>query len=147
MVPQLHVVSEVEGHICDALIRQGAPHSEVAFTLVEPWHGVAYTIVLRELHLVRGGESIILFTIMAVAIWWLPIFLGVQGTLGVKEASIHELLLALLRDCHLDGGHMIVQGGQWPHHAFECLESSGDVRHGELLLSLLGHCPRAIAYR
>jgi hypothetical protein len=96
---------------------------------------------------VRGGESIILFTIMAVAIWWLPIFLGAQGTLGVKEANIHELLLALLRDCHLDGDHMIVQGGQWPHHAFKCLESSGDFRHGELLLSLLGHCPRAIAYR
>jgi hypothetical protein len=96
---------------------------------------------------VRGGESIILFTIMAAAIWWLPIFLGAQSTLGVKEASVHELLLALLRDCHLDGVHMIVQGGQWPHHAFERLESSGDVRHGELLLSLLRHYPRAIAYR
>jgi hypothetical protein len=44
--------------------------------------------------------------------WWRPlIFLGAQGTLGAEEASVHELLLlALLRDCRLDGGHLITQG-------------------------------------
>jgi hypothetical protein len=64
MVPQVRVVGEVEGRICNAPILRGAPHSEVAFAPVEPRHGVAHAIVFQELHLVRGGESVILFIIM-----------------------------------------------------------------------------------
>jgi hypothetical protein len=82
---------------------------------------------------------------MAAAIWWLPVFLG---ALDEEEASVHELLLlALLRDCRLDGGHLITQGDQRTHHVFDRMESPDDVRHGELLLSLLGCCPCTISYR
>jgi hypothetical protein len=70
-----------------------------------------------------------------------------QGALGMKEASVHELLLlALLRECHLDGGHLIAQGNQWLHHVFDRLESPGNVYHGELL-SFFGCCLHSIAYR
>jgi hypothetical protein len=120
MVPQQRTVCELEGLICDALVCWGAPHSEVAFAQVEPRHGVARTIVLWALHLVRGGESVILFIIMGAAIWWLPIFLAVLST---EVASVHELLLlALLQDCHLDGGHLIELVDQWLHNVFDHLE-------------------------
>jgi hypothetical protein len=62
-----------------------------------------------------------------------------QGTLGTKEASIHELLvLALLRECRFNSSHLIAQRDQWPHHVFDRLEPPGDVHHGELLLCRLG---------
>jgi hypothetical protein len=111
MVPHLRIIGEVEGYICDMPVLRGAPHSEVAFTPVEPQHGVAHPVVFRELHFVRGGESVILFIIMAAVIWRPPIFLGMQGALSAEEASVRELLLlALLRNCHLEGGHLITKG-------------------------------------
>jgi hypothetical protein len=64
MVPQLRIVGEVKGRICDTRVLRGALHSKVVFAPVEPRHGVTHVVVFRELHLVRGGESVILFVIM-----------------------------------------------------------------------------------
>jgi hypothetical protein len=114
MVPQLCIIGEVEGRICDALVLQSAQHAEVAFSLVQSWQWIVDAIILQELHLVRDGEPvIILFIIVTAAIWRSPIILVAQGALGVKEANVHELLLlALLCECRLDGNHLIVQGNQ-----------------------------------
>jgi hypothetical protein len=92
-----------------ASVLWSATHAEVAFTPIQPWQWIADAVVPWELHLVQDGEpDIIFFVIAAVAIWQSSIILVAQGALGAKEANVHELLLlALLRECRLDGGHLI----------------------------------------
>jgi hypothetical protein len=77
VIPLLRIIGEVEGCICDAPVLQGALHAEVVFALVQPWQGIVHVIVHQKLHLVRGGETLIILLIISsvAAIWRTPILL------------------------------------------------------------------------
>jgi hypothetical protein len=151
VVPQLGIVGEVGGRICDAPVLRGAPHAEVALTPIQPWEGIAHAIVPRELHFVRGGKPLVVLLVISLAVAAIQrttVVLVVQGALYTKEANVHELLLlVLLHVCCFNSGHLIAQRDQWWHHVFDRLEPTGDVCHGELLLRLLGCNPRPTSHR
>jgi hypothetical protein len=98
VIPQLGVVGEVEGRIHDVSVLWGVLHVEVMFAPIQPWERIAHAVILWELHFLCGGKPFVILVISLVA----------RGALGVKEANTHELLLlALLRECCFNGGHLI----------------------------------------
>jgi hypothetical protein len=113
---------------------QCASDSKVSLTAVQPWERITDAVVLGKIHLVGGGEGLVVVIILAVA------KVGAVGgratpaliALEPEQAGVGEsLLLSLLGDGDRERGDLVYQRNQWVHHVFNGLDSGGHLRHGE----------------
>jgi hypothetical protein len=100
-------------------------------------------VVLGELHLVRGGECVIVVIIIRAAM-----VVGRPRTpliallaFDPEEARTQELLLlAVLGEGGLERGDLILQWNKGMHHFFNGFEAVEHLRHGDLRFVMARPC-------
>jgi hypothetical protein len=72
VVPQLHIVGEVEQCIGDAVVFRLSVDAEIALIVIKPRQRVFNTIVFGKLHLVGAQKGFIIFIVITHAMVTIP---------------------------------------------------------------------------